>query len=129
MSSAVKPSVRPTSPHWQIYRMPLTAYLSISHRITGVGLAVGLLVLEWWVTAAALGETRYATVMGFLGSWFGQLCLLGFSFALFFHLCNGVRHLVWDAGKGFELADTERANLIVLGAAVVLTAGAWIAAL
>jgi succinate dehydrogenase / fumarate reductase cytochrome b subunit len=129
MPTPAKSTARPLSPHLQVYRLPLTALLSISHRITGVGLAIGLLLLTWWVTAGAIGEGSYAFATAFLDSWFGRLCLLGFSFSLYFHLCNGMRHLVWDAGKGFEIADTERANLIVLGGAVVLTIATWLAAL
>ena len=130
MSSAAKSHPRPLSPHLQIYRLPLTAYISIlGHRTTGVGLAFGLLLLTWWVTAAAFGEPEYATVQDFIGSWFGQLVMLGFSLALYFHLCNGIRHLFWDAGMGFEIKDTDRANIIVIVAAVLLTAGTWAAAL
>ena len=98
---------RPMSPHVMIYRMPLTAILSITHRITGVGLSAGLVLLTWWITAAALGDGAYATAIAVIGSWFGKLVLFGFSLALYFHLCNGVRHLVWDAGKGFEIPDTS----------------------
>lgn len=129
MSSAAKPHPRPLSPHLQVYRLPLTALMSISHRITGCGLAAGLLLLTWWVTAAAFGEPEYAQVEDVMGSWFGQLILLGFAFALFFHLCNGIRHLFWDAGKGFDLKDTDRANVMVLVGAVVLTLIAVVAAL
>jgi succinate dehydrogenase / fumarate reductase, cytochrome b subunit len=124
----VLPQNRPLSPHVEIYRMPLTAILSITHRITGVGLAMGLLLLTWWVTAAAFGEGAFATVMAFTGSWFGQLILFGFSLALYFHLCNGIRHLVWDAGKGFEIPDTNRANQIVIVSALALTVITWIVA-
>jgi succinate dehydrogenase / fumarate reductase cytochrome b subunit len=128
MSSAAKPHQRPLSP-FLIYRLPLTALLSISHRITGCGLAAGLLLLTWWVTAAAFGEPEYAQVEDVMGSWFGQLVLLGFTFALFFHLCNGIRHLFWDAGMGFDLKVADRANMIVIGGAIVLTLIAFVAAL
>ncbi len=138
MSTASKPTVtramgvrashRPMSPHVMIYRMPLTAILSITHRITGVGLSAGLVLLTWWITAAALGDGAYATAMAVIGSWFGKLVLFGFSLALYFHLCNGVRHLVWDAGKGFEISDTQRANQIVLVVAAVLTILTWLLA-
>jgi len=138
MSTASKPTVtrtmgtraaeRPLSPHLQVYRLPLTALLSITHRITGVGLAAGLLLLTWWLAAAAYGEPAYAAAMAFIGSWLGQLLLFGFSLALYFHLCNGVRHLLWDIGKGFEIPDTQRANQIVLAAAAVLTVVTWLAA-
>jgi len=138
MSTAAKPTTtramgvralnRPLSPHLQVYRLPLTALLSITHRITGVGLTAGLLLLTWWLAAAAYGDAAYAVAMGFIGSWFGQFILFGFSLALYFHLCNGVRHLVWDAGKGFEISDTQRANQIVLAAAAALTVLTWLMA-
>jgi succinate dehydrogenase / fumarate reductase cytochrome b subunit len=116
---------RPLSPHLQIYRMPLTAMLSIFHRITGVALALGSLILMWWLVAAASGPDYYAHVQGWLGSWLGRIILLGFTFALFYHLCNGVRHLFWDMGRGFEVAVAERVGVIVIACAVILTVLAW----
>lgn len=128
MTQAAKPSARPLSPHLQVYRLPLAAWLSISHRITGIGLTLGTLLLTWWVAAAAYGPDAYATFAGFIGSFWGYLILFGFSVALFFHLCNGIRHLVWDAGKNFSIADTKRSNVFVIAGTVVLTAIAWLAA-
>ena len=125
MTAPAKPVVRPLSPHLQIYRLPLAALISITHRITGVGLALGTLLLTYWVTAAACGPAAYGTATDFISSWFGNLLLLGFSVALFFHLCNGVRHLVWDTGRSFELNDTARGNVFVLLGTIVLTVGAW----
>jgi len=116
---------RPLSPHLQVYRLPLTALISISHRITGVGLTLGTLLLTWWVTAAAYGEPHYAKVQAFLSNWFGQLLLLGFSFALFFHLCNGLRHLFWDFGRYFELEQVRRSDAAVLIGSVALTIATW----
>ena len=128
MTQAAKPSARPLSPHLQVYRLPLAAWLSISHRITGVGLTLGTLLLTWWVAAAAYGHDAYATFAGFIGSPFGYLILFGFSVALFFHLCNGIRHLLWDAGKNFSIAETKRSNVFVIAGTVILTAIAWLAA-
>lgn len=128
MPPSAKAPSRPLSPHLQVYRLPLTALLSITHRITGVGLAAGLVLLAWWLAAAATGPDAYATVAAVLGSWFGLLVLFGFSLALSFHLCNGIRHLFWDAGKGFEIAQAQRSDKIVIGAAVALTAVVWLAA-
>jgi succinate dehydrogenase / fumarate reductase cytochrome b subunit len=128
MTQAAKPSARPLSPHLQVYRLPLAAWLSISHRITGIGLTLGTLLLTWWVAAAAYGPDAYATFAGFIGSPFGYFILFGFSVALFFHLCNGIRHLVWDAGKNFSIADTKRSNVFVIAGTVILTAIAWLAA-
>jgi succinate dehydrogenase / fumarate reductase cytochrome b subunit len=117
--------IRPLSPHLQVYRLPLTALISISHRITGVGLTLGTLLLTWWVTAAAYGEPYYSKVQAFLGDWFGQLLLLGFSFALFFHLCNGLRHLFWDFGRYFEPEQVRRSDAAVLIGSVALTVATW----
>src|SRR5690348_15437891 len=86
---------RPLSPHLQVYRLPLTAVMSITHRITGVGLSLGLIVVTVWLVAAAYGPEAYDAFAGFMVSWLGLLILLGFSLALFFHLCNGIRHLLW----------------------------------
>ncbi|MEQ8509050.1 MAG: succinate dehydrogenase, cytochrome b556 subunit [Rhodospirillaceae bacterium] len=120
---------RPLSPHLQVYRLPLTALMSITHRITGIGLTIGTLLLTWWVTAAAYGVASFEQAQGFLGSWIGLLLLFGFSFALFFHLFNGVRHLFWDFGRYFELHETRRADIAVLVAAAALTVVVWVMAL
>ncbi|MDE0800125.1 MAG: succinate dehydrogenase, cytochrome b556 subunit [Rhodospirillaceae bacterium] len=117
---------RPLSPHLQVYRLPLTALMSITHRITGVGLTFGTLLLAWWVTAASYGKPEFEQVQAFLGSWIGLTLLLGFSFALFFHLCNGLRHLFWDFGRYFELHETRRADVFVLIGAAALTAATWV---
>jgi len=97
--------------------------------MTGVGLSVGTLLLAWWLIAAATGAESYATVNGFLGSWFGKLLLFLWSFAFFFHLCNGIRHLFWDAGKCFDKAVVEKTAKAVLIASVVLTLLTWVIAL
>lgn len=117
---------RPLSPHLQVYKPQLTSVLSISHRATGIALAVGTLLLVWWLVAAAAGGEAFDTAQGFFGSWFGILVLFGFSYALMYHLCNGIRHLFWDAGYGFELETAEKANMMTLGGTVVLTVVAWI---
>ncbi|MCC7271936.1 MAG: succinate dehydrogenase, cytochrome b556 subunit [Alphaproteobacteria bacterium] len=122
-------SSRPLSPHLQIYRPQLTSVLSILHRGTGVALAVGTLLLVWWLVAAATGPAAYATAQGFIGSWLGLLLLLGWTFALFFHLCNGIRHLFWDAGYGFELKTVYASGWAVVATAGGLTVLAWIVGL
>ena len=119
---------RPLSPHLQVYRPQLTSMLSIAHRITGVALAVGTLRLVYWLAAAAGGPESYAAAQGFIGSFFGQLLLFGWTIALFYHLANGIRHLFWDAGYGFELPTVQRSGHAVLAATVVLTVVSWIAA-
>lgn len=98
----------PLSPHLQSYRWPVSMALSISHRITGVGLSVGALLMTWWLVAAATSDSAFAMVQSFLGSGFGVFLLLGWSAALLLHLFQGIRHLVWDAGRGFgTLAQQE----------------------
>ncbi len=117
---------RPLSPHLQIYKPQLTSVLSILHRATGIALAVGTLLLVWWLCAAATGPESYAAAQRFCAHWFGRLLLFGWSFALFFHLCNGIRHLFWDAGYGFELKTAYASGWTVVVASVVLTIGTWI---
>lgn len=116
---------RPLSPHLQVYRPQLTSVLSITHRATGVALAAGTLLLVWWLVAAASGPEQYATVQAVMGSWPGKLLLLGWTFSLFFHLANGIRHLFWDAGLGFELKTTYASGWAVVAASIVLTVLAW----
>ena len=116
---------RPLSPHLQIYRPQLTSVLSITHRATGVALAVGTLLLAWWLIAAATGPEAYAEVQAVLASWIGRLLLIGWTIALFYHLCNGIRHLFWDAGYGFELRTTYVSGWLVILATLVLTAVTW----
>jgi succinate dehydrogenase / fumarate reductase cytochrome b subunit len=118
---------RPLSPDVQIYRPQLTSVLSISHRITGIALSIGTILLISWLIAAAAGPHAYSFPHGFIRSWLGLLLLFGWTFSLFFHLCNGIRHLVWDAGYGFELLTIYASGWAVVAAASVLTAGAWIA--
>ena len=118
---------RPLSPHLQVYRPQITSMLSILHRITGVGLGAGTLLIAWWLIAAATGPEAFETAQAFIGSWFGRLILFGFTWALFYHLCNGIRHLVWDAGYGYDLDSVTKTGWLVLAASVVLTVLAWIA--
>src|ERR1700759_165633 len=93
---------RPLSPHLQVYKPQITSAMSIFHRFTGVALSVGTLLLVWWLAAAATAGAAFATASGFIGSWFGILLLFGWTVALWFHFCSGLRHLFWDAGIGFE---------------------------
>ena len=116
---------RPLSPHLQVYKLPFTAILSITHRITGVALGLGALGLVYWLAAAAAGPAWFEIASALAGSWFGRLVLLGFSWALFFHLLNGIRHLFWDAGFGYEMGCARLSGWIVLTGSLVLTAIAW----
>ena len=118
---------RPLSPHLQVYRWQLTSVLSILHRASGIALSVGTLLLVYWLIAAAAGPESFATAQGFIGSILGRILLLGWSWALFYHLCNGIRHLFWDAGRGFELKTVYASGWTVVGASAVLTLIAWIA--
>ncbi|WP_025896918.1 succinate dehydrogenase, cytochrome b556 subunit [Sneathiella glossodoripedis] len=119
---------RPLSPHLQIYKPQITMVTSITHRITGVALGVGTLLLAWWLIAAATGPEAYEVVSQFLASWFGRLVMFGFTWALFYHLCNGIRHLFWDAGKGFELPTMRKTGMAAIIASVVLTLLTWVVA-
>jgi len=129
MSVANRPVHRPLSPHLQVYRPQLTSVLSILHRATGMALAVGALYLVLWVVFASAGPGTYAKFQAFNSSWLGVLLLLGFAFALYYHLCNGIRHLFWDAGYGFELKDAYRSGWIVVAVALAATIVSWIVGL
>jgi succinate dehydrogenase cytochrome b subunit len=120
---------RPLSPHLQIYRWQLTSVLSILHRVAGLALALGAILLVWWLGAAADGPEAYAAIQAFLGSWIGRILLFGWSLALFYHLCNGLRHLWWDSGRGLELRDVYSGGWAVVAGTIVLTLLAWIATL
>ena len=116
---------RPISPHLQIYRWQLTSVLSILHRAAGVWLSIGTIVLVWWLVAAASSPEAFDAVAEFLDSWLGMVLLLGWSVALFYHLCNGIRHLVWDTGHGLDLKSTYLGGWLVLGGTALLTLIAW----
>jgi len=117
---------RPLSPHLQVYKPQLTSVLSILHRLTGIALAIGTLLLVWWLIAAASGPDAYDTAQGFIGSILGRLLLLGWTFALFYHLANGIRHLAWDTGWGFELATAYTTGWLVVIVSIVLTLVSWV---
>ena len=112
---------RPLSPHLQVYRPQITSVLSILHRVTGVALTLGTLLLTYWLVAAGYGAEQFETAQGVVGSWFGHLILWGFTFALFYHLFNGIRHLLWDFGWGFEIPQLKQSGYIMLAASVVFT--------
>ena len=118
---------RPISPHLQVYRPQLTSVLSILHRITGVALAVGTILLVYWLIAAASGPEAFASAEALIGSWLGRILLFGWTFALYFHLTNGIRHLFWDAGFGFELKTVYASGWTVVALAAILTLISFIA--
>ena len=117
---------RPLSPHLQTYRLPLLPIVSILNRAAGVALAVGLLPLSAWLIALGMGEGAYSFVTGLLISPPGQVARIGWTFALIWHGGNGVRHLIWDMGKGLELATAQRSAYILIGLSVLMTAAIWI---
>jgi succinate dehydrogenase / fumarate reductase cytochrome b subunit len=118
---------RPLSPHLQVYRPQLTSMLSILHRITGVALSVGTILLVYWLIAVASGPSAFATAGAIFGSWIGRLLMLGWTFALFFHLANGIRHLFWDTGRGLDIPTVYASGWTVVIAAAVLTIVTFIA--
>ena len=119
---------RPLSPFmfpiW--YRFQITSVLSILHRLTGIGLAVGSILLAWWLCSVAAGGERFATAHEFIASPIGILLLFLWSIAFFYHLCNGIRHLAWDAGYGFEIRTACRSGYAVIAATALLTTICWL---
>jgi succinate dehydrogenase / fumarate reductase, cytochrome b subunit len=133
---------RPLSPHLQVYKWPVSMALSISHRATGIGVSVGALLMTWWLVAAAASDSAFAAVQGFLGSWFGVFLLFCWAAALLLHLFQGIRHLVWDAGYGFDTQGQQEpvrpgfenrtyrvTGWAVIAATVVATLIVWIVGL
>ena len=116
---------RPLSPHLSIYRWPITMTLSILHRATGVAMTVGLVVLAAWLVSAAAGAAEYERFTAMMLTLIGRLVLIGWSFAFFYHLANGIRHLVWDTGRGFEKHQANASAWFVIIAAILITAGFW----
>ena len=123
-----KPKARPLSPHLQIYRPMLSMTMSILHRITGVALAVGMLGMVWWLSAAATSDSYFASVQGFFYHWFGRLVLFGMSWALLHHMLGGFRHFIWDTGHGFGLKNVEWLVRINIIGSALLTVVIWIIA-
>lgn len=116
---------RPLSPHLQVYRWQITMTMSILHRATGVVLVAGAFALAWWLLAVAAGGEAYASSAACLASPLGKLALFGFSLALVYHLLNGIRHLLWDMGRGFAIPDVYRSGYAVAGLTVLLTGLIW----
>jgi len=117
---------RPISPHLQIYRPMLTMMMSIVHRITGAALYFGMVLLAWWLLAAASGPNAYANFEAIAGSIIGQIVLFGFTWALLHHALGGIRHLIWDLLYGFEPADREMLVLASVIGSIALTIVVWI---
>jgi len=116
---------RPISPHLQVYKMTLTLVMSGFHRITGFALYFGVLLLAWWLLAAAYGPNAYANFEWFIGSLIGRLILFGYTWALIHHALGGIRHLIWDTGHGLEPAEREMLAMATIVGSVVLTLVVW----
>lgn len=128
-SESLRRTSRPLSPHLQIYRPQLTSILSFAHRLTGLILGIYAAALVAWVTAAAVGPQAFAVVQIFVRSQFGKILLIACTFSLFLHLCGGIRHLMWDAGRGLELRSIYLSGWIVVAVSTLLTALSWIVSL
>ncbi|MGL5114381.1 MAG: succinate dehydrogenase, cytochrome b556 subunit [Beijerinckiaceae bacterium] len=129
MADGMKPAGRPLSPHLQIYKPMLTMMMSILHRITGTALYIGTLLLAWWLVAAATSPTAFAGAQGFMGSWFGKLVLFGYSWALLHHMLGGIRHFVWDTGRGFGIEEREWLAKATIIGSCLLTIFVWLVGL
>ena len=126
MAEVRAPAARPLSPHLQIYGWTWTMTMSIFHRITGGALYFGMLLLAWWLMAAATGPGAFETASDFFGSWFGLLVLFGFTWALIHHLLGGIRHLIWDTGAGYSYRARNGLAWATLIGSVVLTLLIWV---
>ena len=113
---------KPLSPHLQVYKPQITSVLSIMHRGTGVFLSLGAFALACWLVALASGESHFESVKSAFGAWPIKILLVGWVFAFYYHLCNGIRHLFWDIGKGFELETLQKTGYMVLIASAILSA-------
>lgn len=126
MSKQASMRQRPLSPHLSIYKPIPTMMMSIIHRMTGVALYAGTVLVAWWLLAAASGAPAFETANAFFGSWFGRLVLFGYTWALLHHMMGGLRHLVWDTGRGLEKETATRMAWMTLAASVILTLAVWV---
>ena len=122
------PAARPLSPHLQIYATPINMVMSILHRMTGAALYFGTLLLAWWLIAAASGPDYFNFVNGLFGTLPGRLVLFGYTWALMHHMLGGIRHLIWDTGRGLDLVSVDRFGWGTIIGSVVLTAAVWFGA-
>lgn len=121
-----KPAARPLSPHLQIYRPMLTMMMSIMHRITGAALYFGAILLVWWLWATAFSNFHFDLMQRFFGHWLGLIVLFGFTWALIHHALGGIRHLIWDTGRGIDLVSIEWMALANLAGSIILTVLLWL---
>ncbi len=127
LPAPTRQSERPLSPFMlgQYYRFQLTSVLSFAHRVTGIGLSLGTLLVAGWLVTLAAGGTRYAQLAPHLHAWYGKAILFAYSWTLMYHLCNGIRHLVWDTGRGFDIPVAYKSGYVVVIGSVLLTAAIW----
>lgn len=116
---------RPLSPHLQIYRPQITSVLSITHRMTGLALSIGIVFFVWWLTAVAAGPEAYASFTGFCASGIGQFMLFGWSLCLIYHLASGIRHLFWDIGLFLDIKGAYTTGYLVLAFTALMTGALW----
>lgn len=122
---------RPLSPFMigPYYKPQMTSMLSITHRLTGLGLSAGAMLLVAWLACLASGPECYAMIAPHLTAWYGKVALVTFNWALLYHFCNGIRHLVWDLGKGLDMPTAEKSGWAVIIGSILLTAAVWAVAL
>jgi succinate dehydrogenase cytochrome b subunit len=120
---------RPLSPHLQIYRWTVTMTVSVLHRITGAALYFGVVLLLWWLLAAAISDSAFETAESVFSHWLGELVLFGFSWALIHHMLGGIRHLIWDTGRGLDLRSANQLAWANIGGSIVLTVLLWVVVL
>ena len=125
-TAATQQRARPLSPHLGVYKMTLSFVMSGFHRVTGFVLYFGIVLIVWWLIAAASGPNAYANFEWFMGSLIGRLVLLGYTWALLHHLLGGIRHLIWDLGYGFEPAEREFLALATIVGSISLTLIVWV---
>jgi succinate dehydrogenase / fumarate reductase cytochrome b subunit len=130
-STATRPGMkpRPVSPHLQVYRLTPTMLMSGVHRASGAALYFGVLLVAWWLVAASTSEGAFALANGIMGSWIGLLVLFGFTWSLWVHMLGGLRHLIWDTGRGMDKHAATKLSLATLAGSIVLTVLTWIAIL
>ena len=126
MAEIKAPVERPLSPHIFIYKPMLTMLMSIAHRISGAALYFGTLLMAWWLLAAATGPNAYAGIGSFMSSFIGRVILFGYTWALMHHMLGGIRHLIWDTGRGFGSAEREWLAIATLVGSISLTIVIWV---
>ena len=126
MAEATRVIERPLSPHLSVYRPLINMVMSIFHRITGVALYFGSLLLAWWLLAAATGPDYFAFVNGLFATWLGKAVIVGYSWALIHHMLGGIRHFIWDTGAGLDIASVDLLSWSTIVFSVLMTGGLWL---